>query len=330
MNSAPRALRELWREARAEAPNARIALRHLAEYAAFRAWSTLMNCFPIGLNLRSARLMGRCWPLLAPRHLTRAVDHLRPSFPGASDQRLEQIARESLQHFAQVYLVEFVMTPRLVSEWTWSRYLDLDHVGAALRVLMDPSRGKILVTPHFGNFELMGYAMARVGVPITAVMRPLDNPLLNELLVMSRAAGGLSLVYKKGAVSQVGDTLAAGGALCFIADQDAGRKGVFVDFFNRPASWYRSIALLAMRHKAPIIVGHCPRVSAGKFRYRAVVERIIEPDEWADERDPVRWITAQYAACFERAIAAYPAQYLWMHRRWKSQPKPPREPAAAE
>ncbi|MCA9243792.1 MAG: lysophospholipid acyltransferase family protein, partial [Phycisphaerales bacterium] len=109
--------------------------------------------------------------------------------------------------------------------------------------------------------------------------------------------------------------------LCFIADQDAGRKGVFVDFFNRPASWYRSIALLAMRYQTPIIVGHCPRVSANRFRYRAVVERIIMPEEWADERDPVRWITAQYAQAFERAIATYPEQYLWMHRRWKSQPR---------
>ncbi|MCA9244510.1 MAG: hypothetical protein KDA32_11175, partial [Phycisphaerales bacterium] len=165
----PRGLRELWRAARAEAPDTKTALRYLGEYAAFGAWSTLMNCFPVELNLRSARLAGRCWPRIMPRHLRRAVDHLRPSFPNADSAELERIARGCLRHFAQVYLVELVMTPRLISEWTWSRYLDLDHIGDALRVLLDDTRGKILVTPHFGNFELMGYAMARLGIPITAV-----------------------------------------------------------------------------------------------------------------------------------------------------------------
>lgn len=310
----------LLRETLREAPTPWRALRWLAEYVALRTWCVVINWFPIELNLRTAALLGRAWWALRPKNRRQALENLRAALGARyGEARLRRIARRSFEHFAQVFLVELAMTPRLVNLWSWSRYVELCDLGPALRRLLE-GRPTILVTAHFGNFELLGYAIARLGLPLHAVMRPLDNPLLNDFLLGSREVAGLHLLYKKGAASRFTDVLGAGGALAFIADQDAGRKGVFADFFGRKASWYKSIGLLAMRHDAAIVVGYAARTRPG-FRYRIAIERIIEPAEWRDLPRPLEWITQAFAAGLENAIARWPEQYLWVHRRWKTRPK---------
>lgn len=304
------------------------ALRCVAIYAALRAWVVLMQCFPITWNLATARWMGWLWWLLFPRHRDRAMDNLRPALGDRYDEAgLRRIARESLEHFAQLYLVELVMTPRVITEWSWARHVELGHLGPALRELLS-DRGCILLTGHFGNYELLGYTICRLGVPLTAVMRPLDNPLINRYLVSTRQAGGLTLLYKKGVSAVAGEVIDRGGGLSFIGDQDAGRKGLFVDFFNREASTYKSIGLLAMAKSVPIIVGSAVRTRRG-FHYRIDVERIIQPCEWQGQDDELRWITQTFSTALENAIRRHPEQYLWMHRRWKHQPKPRAEATSA-
>ena len=310
-----------------EAPGLGVALRRVGEYAALRVWALIIGCFPIEMNLRTARWMGRAWWAVMRRHRDRALDNLRPALGSRySAAQLRRIARQSFEHFAQVYLVEVVMTPRAVNEWSWARYIELDNLGPALRELL-ATRGTLLLTGHFGNYELLGYAICRLGIPLTAVMRPVDNPLINRYLVASRAAGGLALLYKKGVSAVASDVIDRGQPLCFIADQDAGRKGLFVDFFGRPASTYKSIALLALQKQVPIIVGYATRVRPG-FHYRIGVERIIQPAEWQNQEDPLRWITQTYTRALEDAIRRWPEQYLWVHRRWKHRPKTERQASA--
>jgi KDO2-lipid IV(A) lauroyltransferase len=312
-----------------EAPTLVVALRRVGEYLALRLWALIIGCFPIDVNLHTARWMGRVWWTVMKRHRERALSHLRPALGNRySEQQLRRMARRSFEHFAQVYLVEVVMTPRGVNEWSWARHVELDDLGPALHELL-AARGAILLTGHFGNYELLGYTICRLGVPLTAVMRPVDNPLINRYLVASRAAGGLALLYKKGVSAVAGEVIDRGQALCFIADQDAGRKGMFVDFFGRQASTYKSIGLLAMQKRVPIIVGYAARVHPG-FHYRIAVERIVQPEEWSQRDDPLRWITQTFTQALETAIRRWPEQYLWVHRRWKHRPKDERpDPAGS-
>jgi KDO2-lipid IV(A) lauroyltransferase len=104
----------------------------------------------------------------------------------------------------------------------------------------------ILVTGHFGNWEMMGYSMAAMGFPPTAVARPLDNPYLNDHILALRQRTGLKILFKEGMTDEAMADLRRGRPLGLIADQDAGRRGFFVDFFGRPASTYKSIGLWAM------------------------------------------------------------------------------------
>lgn len=301
-----------------------------------RTLAAVFGAFPIEANLRTARWIGWTWYQIArrlawigfaARPRLRALENLRHAYPEMPDEQLESIVRRCFQHWTML-AIEVLLTPRLITVWTWAKYVKLADIAPALRVLLD-KRGCIMVTPHFGNFELLGYTLAMAGLPITALMRPFDNEYLNDYLLDRRQRSGLTLLYKKGAMARAPEVLRDGGSLCFIADQDAGKKGAFVDFFGRKASAYKSIALLAMEFGVPIIVGCAQRVGSG-FQYEIRADRIIRPEEWADKPDEVRWITQEFSTAMERQIREAPEQYLWMHRRWKTRPRSERVQAGAE
>jgi KDO2-lipid IV(A) lauroyltransferase len=288
-------------------------------YALIRVAMSLAQVFPIDANLRFARTLARWWVRLTPRHRDRAILHLEQSYGGTLDRgRIEAIADGCLAHWA-MFALELACAPRLLSPMSWPRYIEPVDFEETLGVLLD-GRGVILVSGHYGNFEVTGYMLANLGLEVVAVMRPLDNVYLNRYVVSSRRSHGLRLLDKKGAMLHAEEVLQRGAALAFVADQNAGRKGVFVDFFGRPASTYKSVGLLAMTTGCPIVVGYARRVG-GRFRYRVGVRRIIRPREWESQEHPLRWITQAYTTALEEIIREAPEQYLWIHRRWKSQPR---------
>ena len=184
---------------------------------------------------------------------------------------------------------------------------------------MGRDRGIIFLTGHFGNWEIVGYTMACLGFPTTAVARHLDNPYLNNHILGLRQKRGLTILDKRGATGAIPDILQNNGSVGFIADQDAGRKGCFVDFFGRKASTYKSIALLAMQYEVPVVVGYGKRLSR-EFDFEIGIARYIVPEEWKDKDDPKLYITQEYTRALEDVIRRAPEQYLWVHRRWKHRP----------
>ncbi len=295
-------------------------------YALVRCVLVVLRCFPVNWNLRTARVFANIWWVLIPRHRDRAIGHVRLAFGDEySDEEVERIAKSSLKQLA-MFAIDFVTVPHLINEYNWRRYVHLNNMGDALRVLLE-EKGAMLLTGHFGNWELAGYLLAMFGFDITAIMRPLDNAYLNQYVVKMRQQKGLELVDKKGATQFAEEILRRGGSLGFIADQNAGSKGQFVDFFDVPASAYKSIGLLAMIHDVPIIVGYATRVG-NAFKFEVGVERIILPSEWKSQDKPLPWITQEYTRAIESAIRRAPDQYLWIHRRWKSRPRKETNPPA--
>ncbi len=288
-------------------------------YAVMRAAIFVLHCFPVNLNLVTARLVGRIWWMFDATHRERVREHVRLALAKELDEReIERISRRSMQHLVML-VIEMIFTPRLITDATWRRYVRIGDMRETLRVLLE-GKGVILLTGHYGSWELTGHLLALFGFDVKAIMRPLDNVYINRYLVRTRKAAGLELIDKKGAMDSSEELLQNGSAIGFIADQDAGRKGVFVDFFGVAASTYKSIALLAMQSEVPIIVGYARRLG-DRFEYELGVERIIHPAEWQAVDDPMRWITQEYTAALEASIRRDLTQYLWIHRRWKSRPK---------
>jgi KDO2-lipid IV(A) lauroyltransferase len=221
--------------------------------------------------------------------------------------------------------LEILWTPRLIRPNTWRRHVRLVDMADAIRLLTTRQGPLVFVTGHVGNWEIAGYTMAAVGLPSYTVARHIDNPYLNDFIFGVRERMGQRMIYKKGAAAKVPAAMDAGEVVCFVSDQDAGRKGVFVDFFGRAASTFKSIALMAMQYDCPLVVVGCRRV--GTFQFEIFSPRIIQPPEWRDRDRPVHWITQEFAHAIEQMARACPEQYFWFHRRWKHRPKgEPRPP----
>jgi KDO2-lipid IV(A) lauroyltransferase len=288
-------------------------------YLGLRFLAMVLHWFPVNLNLQTARLFGTIWYTLDRKHRARALANLQRSFPDFTDAQRRRIARLSVEHMFMLG-VEVLFTTRLVRIETWRQYVEIDNFQQTLSLLMNPGQGLILLTGHYGNWEILGYVLATLGFETTSVARPLDNPFINDWVFGVRERRGQKILGKKGATPEVTQLLSRGGVVAFVADQNAGSKGVFVDFFGRKASTYKSIGLLAMEYQVPVVIGYARRLN-GKFNFRVAAQDIIWPRDWQDQSDPLRYITQRYTRAVEQFVRADPCQYLWVHRRWKTRPK---------
>lgn len=291
-------------------------------YAAMRIGLFIMYCFPVEKNLQFACFLGRQLWKNYHRGRQRAIDNLRASFPEKDDKWITETGRRSFEQIAML-TIDVFFTPKLVHRDNWDRYSTYDNIEQC-KWMMQGGRGLLFVGAHYGNFEIVGYLMGLFGFQVYSIARPLDNKFINNYLFGIRERVGQKIIDKKGASQQMEQLAVNHATLCFVADQDAGRKGVFVDFFGRKASTYKSIALVAMQYDMPIVVG-CSRRRGNDFFFEISVNRTIMPEEWKDKDDPLKWITQEYTAYIEKFIREDPSQYWWLHRRWKHRPKEERK-----
>jgi KDO2-lipid IV(A) lauroyltransferase len=287
-------------------------------YLLVRVAAVFIQMPEVNTVLRVARWLGGGLYLVYGRGRKRAIENLQRSFPEKGQEWIEQTARRSFEHIAMLAFDVF-NTTRLIRQSTWKRYIEFEDIEEVLRMLLE-GQGIIMVTGHYGNFEVLGYALAVFGLESYSVARPIDNPYINKYLMGVRQQHGQKIVDKKGATEAMLEVLKNGETLCFIADQNAGKKGMFVDFFHRKASTYKSIGLLAIEYNLPIVVGYCRRID-DQYHFKLGVQRIIRPGDWEEQENPLRWITAEYTRAIEEFVRDDPEQYWWVHRRWKTRPR---------
>ncbi len=283
-----------------------------------RILSIVVHISNVETSLRIARFFGRLLWRYYHRGRKRALENLRASFPQKSEEWIWRTGKQSFQHVAMLAM-DLVFVPRLVKRHNWRDYSRYKTVERA-KWLMQEGRGLLMVAAHYSNFEIMGYLLGLFGFNVYSIARPLDNKYISRYLYGIREQAGQRIIDKKGAAVLMGKIASTGATLCFIADQDAGRKGVFVDFFGRKASTYKSIGLLAITNNIPIGVGYSRRID-NRFFFEIGVNRIIFPEEWADKEDPLKWVTQEYSKAIEEFVRQDPTQYWWLHRRWKTRPK---------
>ena len=292
------------------------------QYFGARFTAMILGFFPIGQNLESARGIGEWLWRLDRKHRKRALENLRASFPEKSDAELNHIGLSSMQHFIEL-VMDVLFTTRLINVETWHKYVHLEGMGEALKLLLR-QRGCIVLTGHYGNWEILGYALATLGFETYSIARPIDNPLIDSWLLGVRERRGQVILSKRGVTTTALDVLQKKGVLGFIADQNAGPKGMFVPFFGRQASTYKSIGLLAIQNDMPVVIGYARR-RAGRFEYDLGVQDIIYPEDWKNRPegydDELHYLTARYTKAIEDIVRDDPTQYLWIHRRWKTRPK---------
>ncbi len=306
-------------------PKSRNLILDYLVYLAARLLTVIDHMFSWPVRYGVARMFGRLVYALDRNHRRRAMEHLRRSFPDWSLERRIQVAKESFLSMAYM-VMEVLIVNRIIRPETWRRFIRLHNMAEVTRLLVQRDSGLILVTGHFGNWEVAGYMTSAVGLPTVTVARRDRNPFLHDYVTQLRQRAGQQMMDKDGASEQAGPVLEANGVLTMVCDQDAGRKGMFVDFFGRKASTYKSIGLLAMTYRAPICVIYCRRLSED-YHFEVGAETIILPSQWDAQADPLRWITQQYTSALEAVVRRDPGQYFWVHRRWKHRPRGEEQPA---
>jgi KDO2-lipid IV(A) lauroyltransferase len=184
---------------------------------------------------------------------------------------------------------------------------------------------RLFVQAHFGSWEVGGgVAFSLVGHRGAAVIRDLDNPFLNRLVARLRFHDPATHSFdKRGGARKALARLRAGDSIGMVMDEDAGSRGVLVDFFGRPASTSLLAARLALLAGVPIFVAACVRRPGQKFLYRLT---LVEPPDPALPRKRAELLlTERIVSILEEWIRANPEQWRWMHWRWKTRPDGSRE-----
>ena len=288
-------------------------------YLGARVAIMFVEMLPVRTGYALARAIGSAIYHLDRRHRKIAIDQLRSSFPHWPEAKIRRTAKASIRNMVCMGL-ELLLTPRHIRPDTWRRHIRLRNMENVVATLIARDRPMVLVTGHFGNWELAGYFSAAIGLAFSSVARQIDNPYINDLIFGVRERAGQQMIYKQGAAAQVARAFDSNEAVSMVCDQDAGARGLFVDYFGRPASTFKSIGLLAMQYDAPVAVICCRRLE-GQFNFEIFNQRLIEPSEWALKDDPLRWITQEYTTALEAAVRTQPDQYFWVHRRWKHAPR---------
>jgi KDO2-lipid IV(A) lauroyltransferase len=302
-------------------------LQHVAEYVAFRVIVCLVDMLPVRTSIRLAE--GMAWVIhhLLPKKLTRyavARDNIRQAFGTRySDRAIDDIIRRMWVHLFRV-VIEIVQVRRKLRLYNCADVVQFKGRNESVRLLCS-GRPVFILSGHFGNWEIASGTFGMFGFPMGVVARDLDNPYLHRWFEAFRRQTGHKLISKRGGGSDMLGMLERRGYLALMGDQDAGSTGLFVDFFGKPASTFKSIALLALEYRAYIAVGYAIRLPDDFERHRWVRYEIgnadfIDTEEFQGP-DAVREVTQRFTTALERAIALAPEQYFWVHRRWKSVPK---------
>lgn len=192
----------------------------------------------------------------------------------------------------------------------WIRYEGFEHYVEAKK----RGRGVLFATAHLGNWELSAFAHALLTEPMHVVVRPLDNPVIDEIVETRRGLSGNNLLSKRDFARSILHALRKNEPIGILVDQNsAPENAVFVPFFGKPASTNMTFARLAARSGAAVIPGFAVWSEAERkyiLRFYPLLEMTGDPEE----------DTRRIQASIETAIREYPGQWLWIHRRWKNQP----------
>jgi Kdo2-lipid IVA lauroyltransferase/acyltransferase len=312
-------------------------IRYLLELAVFQTTRIVIRCMPFRVAGCIADTLGWCIFRLCPRKLTRyqvARDNLNSAFGSSlSAGEADRIILGMWRHLFRM-IVEIIQLPGQFRLFDCNQILDFKGRELCVRALC-ADRPVLMLGGHFGNWEISVSTFGHFGFPMGVVARPLDNPYLHRWFQRFRESSGNQMIMKHGAGSELVQVLEGNGMAALLCDQDAGRSGVFVDFFGRPASTFKSIGLLAMQYDALIVVGGAFRLpreqqrGARWVRFNLATQDVIDPREF-DGPDALNQITQRYTTSLEELIRLAPEQYFWVHRRWKTPPgaRRRRRPAA--
>ena len=286
-------------------------------YAVAAALIRILNILPGPVARFVGKTAGRLAWRLDGKHRRQVLYHMDLAFRNEKTrQEKEELCRRWFEHMG-LSVVEFARLEQITAE-NVHKIVDLTEL-PTLEKLLARGKGLICVPAHHGNWELCGYAVAIKGYPLKSVARPLDNPLLNELIKNVREKSGNEIIEKWKVLWKLKKLLDRKAIVTMSIDQNGGVAGLFVPCFGTLASTVTSPAELHLATRTPIVMTTVNRQADGVHHVMRVWD-IIEHTPTDDHAADVKAVITRINMAVEMAVRAYPEQWLWVHKRWKSRP----------
>jgi Kdo2-lipid IVA lauroyltransferase/acyltransferase len=293
-------------------------LRHVAEYAVVRVSFALIQAVSIETCQTVCRVLAWLASDVLQVRAKIVEENLTHAFPDATPTERRRLARRMWEHLL-LMVCEIAHAPRKIHETNWRTFVAVHRKRNLILAFLSP-RPKVVVTAHFGNFEVGGYIMGFWGFPTFTMARPLDNPYLDQFVNRFRESLGQTIIPKHGTAELADSLLGTGGTLVLVGDQHAGDKGVWIEFFGRPASCHKALALFTLLNKAPMLVSGIRRLDK-PMRFEVRLADLYDPAQPGNEElGGVTELTQWYNDVLEDEIRLAPDQYWWLHQRWRDPP----------
>ena len=228
------------------------------------------------------------------------------------DATPEQIIRENFSNlgksFVEVVKIYYGLGDRII------RSVEITGVEHFLKA-REKGAGILVITGHCGNWELNAVAGAEKLAGLNIVARPIDNPYLNLLIEKTREKYGSSVIYKRGALKRILSALKKKEIVVILMDQSVvSREGVVADFLGKKDYTMKTPAVIAMKTGSPVLSAFIKRTNGGHV---IEIGEVIELDSSADAEEAVLLNTVNFSKRVEDYVRRNPAEWLWIHRRWK-------------
>ena len=241
-----------------------------------------------------------------PKRKKVAIKNLKTAFPEYSDKWIQNTLKKCYK-FLSYNLIQFLAFPKS----TDSIKIQINGQ-VALDNALEKGKGVILISAHFGAWEILGHWLGVNNYPLRGVAQRQKNKGANKFFEEKRQLSGIKHIYRKVGIDVLYNILKENKILGLVSDQDAKNKGIFVNFFNTPASTHKGAAIFHLNTSAPMIFGLC--IQTGFQEYKIELIPIIPVNNTIED------ITKQYTLTLEKIIRKYPEQNFWFHNRWKTTP----------
>ncbi len=286
-------------------------------YIAVKILSFIFCLLPLRFSLFVGRSLGGLAFMINKKRRSIAYTNLKAAYRGQkTPAQLKKLTMDVYKNLGCV-LMEVLRFP-VMNEKYFKKYVKINGF-ENLKGAVDKGKGGIGVTAHFGNWELMNLAGGFMGFPVSALAREQKHTKLNSLLNSYRQMTGVKVIAKGFSTRQLIKALNANEVVGILMDQDAGRLGIFVDFFGRPASTHSGAFIFAKRTGAAIVPVFMVREKGPHHRIDML--KPIEMDKESQAKDNVSKAAREFSGLLEGYVRRYPDQWLWVHKRWKSTPK---------
>lgn len=287
-------------------------IRYRLEWLALICLRLVARALPSRLSRTAGAIVGRCVQLLWRRRRLIAEDNLRHAFPEWAQDRVQTVTASVFRHFGRTTF-EILR----IGQSTGRELLSLVDSDSApqFEKLSSGGKGAILISAHFGNWELLAGWIRATGYPLDVVVKPMRNPLADEFYNARRRDLDVGIIHTQVATRGIIGALRQNRLVAILADQYAGEEGVQVEFFGRKVSTPRGPAVLALKFGCPIQTGVMIRLPNGRFKVE--IDPPINYEPTGREEEDVIAITQAFTANLENHIRRMPDQWLWTHRRWR-------------